>query len=288
MNWVDEQTLEFEGMRFLVTFDPVLGSGKSTADRFLLLKAKPQLEEYIKLSLELKPKRILELGIAQGGSVVCFQKLFKPERLVAIELDPDLPVLRDYIAHNKLQDRVRPFFEVNQGDRKRLLEIVDGEFPGQELDLVIDDASHRLTETRTSFNVLFPRLRPGGVFVIEDWGWEHWPGTWQTDANRFHGSLPLTNLIFELVMTAASDSGVVANVSVWNSMVMVQRGSRPLGADFDISKSYLIHDRPNFALMFGDCDQATLAIARTIRRVGEPRSLLKKVVRAAARRLGSP
>ncbi len=29
------------------------------------------------------------------------------------------------------------------------------------------------TPTRTSFEVLFPRLRPGGLFVIEDWNWQH-------------------------------------------------------------------------------------------------------------------
>jgi predicted methyltransferase len=37
----------------------------------------------------------------------------------------------------------------------------------QLLDLVVDDTSH-LGPTRASFNTLFPRLRPGGVYVIED------------------------------------------------------------------------------------------------------------------------
>ena len=43
-----------------------------------------------------------------------------------------------------------------------------------QLDLVIDDASHLLPETTASFNVLFPRLRAGGLFVIEDWSWQHY------------------------------------------------------------------------------------------------------------------
>jgi hypothetical protein len=34
---------------------------------------------------------------------------------------------------------------------------------------VIDDASHLLDPTRASFNVPFPLVRPGGVYVIEDW-----------------------------------------------------------------------------------------------------------------------
>ena len=40
---------------------------------------------------------------------------------------------------------------------------------GEPLDLVIDDASHLYGPTMASFEVLFPRLRPGGLYVIEDW-----------------------------------------------------------------------------------------------------------------------
>ena len=68
---------------------------------------------------------------------------------------------------------VRPFYGVDQSDRVRLTEIVDAEFDGELLDLVLDDASHEYLPTRTSFEVLFPRLRPGGVFVIEDWTTDH-------------------------------------------------------------------------------------------------------------------
>jgi hypothetical protein len=48
-----------------------------------------------------------------------------------------------------------------------------GELQGAPLDLVIDDASHRLRETISSFEVLFPLLRPGGLFLLEDWDWQH-------------------------------------------------------------------------------------------------------------------
>ena len=68
---------------------------------------------------------------------------------------------------------MRPFYGVDQSDRVRLTEIVDAEFDGELLDLVLDDASHEYLPTRTSFEVLFPRLRPGGVFVIEDWTTDH-------------------------------------------------------------------------------------------------------------------
>ena len=34
---------------------------------------------------------------------------------------------------------------------------------------MIDDASHLLMPTERSFDALFPRVRPGGAYIIEDW-----------------------------------------------------------------------------------------------------------------------
>ena len=52
-------------------------------------------------------------------------------------------------------------------------EILDHEFVDESIDLVIDDASHLYVETKASFEELFPRLRPGGLFIIEDWASGH-------------------------------------------------------------------------------------------------------------------
>jgi hypothetical protein len=57
---------------------------------------------------------------------------------------------------------------VNQEDREAVREIAEHEFDAP-LDLVIDDASHLYEPTRTSFDALFPLLRPGGLYIVEDW-----------------------------------------------------------------------------------------------------------------------
>jgi hypothetical protein len=81
--------------------------------------------------------------------------------------------LESFLDAHRLRDRVRPYYGVDQADRDRLATIVAEEFEGDPIDLVIDDASHLLDPTRASFEVLFPRLRTSGLFVIEDWAWEH-------------------------------------------------------------------------------------------------------------------
>jgi len=55
-------------------------------------------------------------------------------------------------------------------------------------DIIIDDASHASYHQQNSFKVLFPSLRPGGLYIIEDLHWQspffeeslpYVPKTWQ-------------------------------------------------------------------------------------------------------------
>ena len=63
--------------------------------------------------------------------------------------------------------------DVDQADRAGSPRSSSEAFGDQPLDLVIDDCSHLYEATRASFNELFPRLRPGGLYWIEDWPWAH-------------------------------------------------------------------------------------------------------------------
>ena len=116
---------------------------------------------------------IVELGIHRGGSTALLRELLQPERLLAVELSktPVQP-LSDYISSRGLEAVVRPHYGVDQGDRGLLRSILEQELGDRALDLVIDDASHLYGPTLASFEVLFPALRPGGRFIIEDWCWE--------------------------------------------------------------------------------------------------------------------
>ena len=101
---------------------------------------------------------------------------------------------------------------------------------------MIDDASHLLAPTRSSFNCIFPRVRPGGWFVIEDWAWAHWPGPYQS--GEWLARDPLSELIFELVMVVASHRDIVQSMRVEPGFAAIQRGPAALGSDFDVSQSF--------------------------------------------------
>ncbi len=204
----------------------------------LILKPRPLVDRYAALVEELKPERIFELGMHGGGSTLFFAELARPSRIVAIDLRPlaksRARVAREASEHG-LGEVVRTFGEVDQSDRGRLAEIVGDEFDGA-LDLIVDDCSHMYEPTRASFNELFPRLRPGGVYVIEDWRWAHTELGAEHPEGLYPDRVPLTRLLFELVLAAPALPGLISEISIDLEMITVRRGDASVHpAGFDIA-----------------------------------------------------
>ena len=88
--------------------------------------------------------------------------------------------------------------------------------------MVVDDASHLYEPTKKSFETLFPLLRPGGLYIIEDWAWAHWQ-EFQTPEHPWARETELTKLIFELV-EATGSSTLIGSLTIWQGFVVVERG----------------------------------------------------------------
>lgn len=167
--WDGDQRLRIGAVDFYCDHD-LRGA---PAGHLAVMKPRAVVEAYVRLSADGPWDTVVELGIHRGGSTALLQELLQPERLLAVDLSetPAAP-LTDYIATKGLETVVRPRYGVDQGDRSLLRGILEEELGGRALDLVLDDASHLYDPTLASFEVLFPLLRPGGRFVIEDWCWE--------------------------------------------------------------------------------------------------------------------
>ncbi len=172
---VSDEEFRVGGVRFTVSWLP-----GSTPDHFHIRKPIPQAEAFATLLAEHAGGNIVELGIAQGGSTALAALVARPRRLVSIEYDAEPVVALTAFVADGWENRVCPHFGVDQADRATVAQIVQDEFGDEPLDLVIDDASHLRDETIASFETLFPRLRPGGQYVIEDWAWR------QQMANHFY------------------------------------------------------------------------------------------------------
>ena len=211
------QEFSLGGENFVITV-PIKERRLSTSDAFTIAKNEPYIRVYEELASAFSPRSILELGIFQGGSYVFLDKLFKPRRISAVEISPKpvTPLLR-YVA-----DKEGRFvhFSTSQSDRKILEHIVPNEL-ADELDLVVDDASHTYEQTKASFEILFPLLKPGGIYAIEDWSWAHSPNYQAPDA-PFSKRHALSNLLFEQLMLMGS-TFLISEIRVWKFLYLIRK-----------------------------------------------------------------
>jgi hypothetical protein len=104
-----------------------------------------------------KEFRMLEIGVSHGGSLSMWRRWFgSGVHLFGIDINPECA------KYDGIDGSVRIG---SQADPDFLNRVVD-EMGG--VDLVLDDGSHHMRHVRTSFDVLFPRLSVGGLYMIED------------------------------------------------------------------------------------------------------------------------
>lgn len=226
------QSFNIDDVRFILDIRPGKERGVSTDGEFILVKTNAFLEFYRELQ-EKNPKNILEIGMLQGGSLVLFDKLYAPEKLVGVDIrrKPIAPLER----YRDNKEYIVPFYGTSQDDPE-LSSILQREFP-EDIDLIVDDASHQYELTRATFHLCFPFLKPGGVYVVEDWAWSHTPPP-QDDTHPWFEKPALTNLIMELLINIPY-SKQIDQVTVTRNLASIKKASAATGA-IDLDEG---HDR---------------------------------------------
>lgn len=195
---------------------------------FVLYKIKPLIDQYARfwsLRLNFRAKNVLELGIWDGGSIAYWFEYLRPLKHVGIDLckREDGDYFRQYVGSNGLEERIKTYWGTDQADSDRLREICKTEF-STPLDLVIDDASHVYEPTKICFETLFPLLRPGGLYIIEDWAWGHWK-EFQSPHHPMANLNEPTALVVELMEATGTSTTLIAAMSIFQGFVVIERGA---------------------------------------------------------------
>ena len=113
--------------------------------------------------------RLLELGVLNGGSLLLWRDYFERGVIAGLDLNP--------VQIEDPTGRIRVYTGGQQDTA--LLDRIARECAPGGFDVIIDDCSHIGGLARLSFWHLFENhLKPGGLYVIEDWGtgyWDFWP-----------------------------------------------------------------------------------------------------------------
>jgi SAM-dependent methyltransferase len=256
---------------------PIAGAAKATRDAdasslqadLVVWKSRHEIEQQARLIEELRPEAIVEIGIAHGGGLALLAALAPTAKVVGIELNRDPPrAFAEHLSRRGLEQRVRPYFGVDQADRTAVRAIVEREFGDRELDLVVDDASHMLAPTRASFEALFPTVRAGGCYVIEHWAWAHIDLGDSRETPLVEGP-PLTILVNQVLTIVGTDNGV-DRVDADRTAAHVWRGRDPL----DRERWRLPEDRFTAAIdstAAGDPAEAPALLSEASWRIALPR-----------------
>jgi SAM-dependent methyltransferase len=240
--WLDDDILEIDGQRYFTTGDTqLMASTESPPDRLLLAKTRDHVERFAERMRDFRAEAVFELGIFKGGSTVFLHQMFRPRTLIAVDIARDaVPALQAYVERHGLETVIRPHYGIDQSDAVALWSILDAELGDERLDLIVDDASHSYPETRATFEALFPRLRPGGRYIVEDWAWAHFDQElWQRDGGYWRDRPALTNLVVETMLALGSFSDIVAEIHIDPDFAEITRGTRDLPPRLDLSSMHL-------------------------------------------------
>lgn len=91
--------------------------------------------------------------------------------MLALDISEErIEILDRFAELEGLKGGFRAEYGVNQSNQSLICQLTTqymGE--GRCIDLVVDDASHVPAPTRDSCETLFPRIRPGGNYIVEDY-----------------------------------------------------------------------------------------------------------------------
>jgi hypothetical protein len=103
---------------------------------------------------------ILEIGVLNGESLKMWEEYYPNATICGIDIDPGC---RKYESDN-IKIRIG-----SQNDKEFLNSIKD------EFDLIIDDGSHEMPDVIFTYEELFPKVKSGGIYVVEDSCTSYWP-----------------------------------------------------------------------------------------------------------------
>ena len=124
-----------------------MGTDKGTDHSYL------EVYEQLFEPLRRRPMSMLEIGVYKGNSMRMWKTWFPQARIFGMDINPEVapvPGCELVIA--------------NQTDRA----VIEARWSDESLDLIIDDGSHRLEHQLLSLCYLWPKLKRGGLYVIED------------------------------------------------------------------------------------------------------------------------
>lgn len=132
------------------------------------------------------PVTILEIGVYQGGSLELWRNYFGDDaKIIGLDVKPEC---KQYEYKNT------EIYIGDQSDWSVISKIIN-KYP--DIDIVVDDGSHRMKHMIRSFELLYPDISDHGVYLVED--------THACYMKRYEGGLGHINTFIEYAKRRVDD-----------------------------------------------------------------------------------
>jgi len=112
-----------------------------------------------------KKIKLLEIGVLRGASLLLWKEVFPKGTIYGI--DKNTKIWKKFL---RKQRRIHVLVG-RQEDQEFLKEKV---IPCGPFNIIIDDGGHTPEEQLASYEVMWPMLAPGGIYVVEDLHGNYW------------------------------------------------------------------------------------------------------------------
>ncbi len=176
--------------------------------------------------------KMLEIGVDRGGSLEMWRQYLPETTIVGVDINPRAAQYDD-------PDR-RIHVRIGDQTNTNFLQAVLDEFGA--FDTVLDDGGHTPKQMISSFQYLFPRLKAGGVYVVEDVCANYWTSyrdqpesfidftRWLMDA--MHAPYMRMNSVFQIMeghqkrlrhVEVPYAATIIDRIEVFDSVVVIHR-----------------------------------------------------------------
>lgn len=159
------------------------------------------------------PVKVLELGVQFGGSLELWREYFGPKAVIyGIDIEPACAARCDPPNQVRIG---------SQADPKFLRAVVEEMGPP---DIILDDGSHVAKHQMASFRTLFPLLKDGGLYVIEDICTSYWRA-WSGGLRRKGTAIELSKELIDGMHGWFWNGDVpdIAGIHSYNSIVFIEK-----------------------------------------------------------------
>jgi hypothetical protein len=100
---------------------------------------------------------MIEIGVMGGGSLAMWKAYLGPgSKIIGIDINPDCKAHED--------EGIEVF--IGSQDDPVVVDCIFSKYP--KVDIVLDDGSHKMRHMIASFDLMYDRLQPTGIYIVED------------------------------------------------------------------------------------------------------------------------